>query len=267
MYDNGHREEALAKAEKSISIQRSFEAFFLKAYALVDTNLAPDYLAYVIQLMEEALNPCPYGWYSEKDKYSCLQVGRMEVQGRVNLMLIVLLVSTGRHILYYLPYEMILACLPDSSGHDTFQALNNLGSVYADCGKLDQATDYYMNALNIKHTRAHQGLARIYHLKNKKIEAYNEMTSVTNNLYLIPTILMDNRKVNEAIAELSKNPVELDGLRKAHIRDGAVVGQYLAWQDKQVIRQLQPIPALKLNFYKLKDTTGDDHLSKAAEDD
>lgn len=27
LYDTGHREEALAKAEKSILIQRSFEAF------------------------------------------------------------------------------------------------------------------------------------------------------------------------------------------------------------------------------------------------
>jgi hypothetical protein len=28
--------------------------------------------------------------------------------------------------------------------------------------------------------------------------------------------------------------VELDGLRKAHIRDGAAVVQYLAWLDNQV---------------------------------
>ena len=31
-----------------------------------------------------------------------------------------------------------------------------------------------------------------------------------------------------------QNPVELDGLRKAHIRDGAAVVQYLAWLDNQV---------------------------------
>ncbi|KAF6144191.1 hypothetical protein GIB67_004864 [Kingdonia uniflora] len=93
-------------------------------------------------------------------------------------MLIVLLVSTGRDILYYLPYEMILACLPDSSGRDTFKALNNLGSVYVDYGKLDQAENCYMNALNIRHTRAHQGLARVNHLKNLKTEAYDEMTKL-----------------------------------------------------------------------------------------
>jgi Xaa-Pro aminopeptidase len=28
--------------------------------------------------------------------------------------------------------------------------------------------------------------------------------------------------------------MELDGLRKAHIRDGAAVVQYLAWLDNQV---------------------------------
>ncbi|KAJ0242652.1 hypothetical protein HA466_0205980 [Hirschfeldia incana] len=35
-------DEALAKAEKAISIQRSFGAFFLKAYVLADKNLYPD---------------------------------------------------------------------------------------------------------------------------------------------------------------------------------------------------------------------------------
>lgn len=35
-----------------------------------------------------------------------------------------------------------------------------------------------MNALNIKHTRAHQGLARVYHLKNQRKAAYDEMTKL-----------------------------------------------------------------------------------------
>lgn len=35
-----------------------------------------------------------------------------------------------------------------------------------------------MNALNIKHTRAHQGLARVYHLKNQREDAYKEMTKL-----------------------------------------------------------------------------------------
>lgn len=58
LYDTGHREEALAKAEESISQQRSFEAFFLKAYALADSTLDPKSSDYVIQLLEEALR-CP----------------------------------------------------------------------------------------------------------------------------------------------------------------------------------------------------------------
>ncbi|OVA18659.1 Creatinase [Macleaya cordata] len=37
-----------------------------------------------------------------------------------------------------------------------------------------------------------------------------------------------------ALAKAIKNPVELDGLRKAHIRDGAAVVQYLVWLDKQM---------------------------------
>jgi Xaa-Pro aminopeptidase len=37
-----------------------------------------------------------------------------------------------------------------------------------------------------------------------------------------------------ALPKAVKNPVELDGLRKAHIRDGAAVVQYLAWLDNQM---------------------------------
>lgn len=58
------------------------------------------------------------------------------------------------------------------------QALNNLGSIYVDSGKLDLAAECYSNALEIKHTRAHQGLARVYHLKNHRKAAYDEMTKL-----------------------------------------------------------------------------------------
>lgn len=59
-YDTGNREEALAKAEEAISIQRSFEAYFLKAYALTDpnSNLDAESSSNVIQLLEEAIR-CP----------------------------------------------------------------------------------------------------------------------------------------------------------------------------------------------------------------
>ncbi|KAG1334025.1 ETO1-like protein 1 [Cocos nucifera] len=123
LYDTGHCEEGLHKAEGSISIQRSFEAFFLKAYALADSNLDPSSFATVISLLEDALK-CP------SDR---LRKG---------------------------------------------QALNNLGSVYVDCGKLDLAAERYTSALNIWHTRAHQGLARVHFLKNDRNAAYEEMTKL-----------------------------------------------------------------------------------------
>ncbi|KAL9428729.1 hypothetical protein AB3S75_030672 [Citrus x aurantiifolia] len=200
LYDTGHREEALAKAEESISIQRSFEAFFLKAYALADSSLNPESSAYVIQLLEEALR-CP------------------------------------------------------SDGLRKGQALNNLGSVYVDCEKLDLAADCYMNALNIKHTRAHQGLARVYHLKNQRKAAYDEMTkliekarnnasayekrseycdrdmaksdlSMATQLDPMRTypyryraaVLMDDHKEAEAIAELSRAIAFKPDLQLLHLR-------------------------------------------------
>ncbi|KAH6806844.1 tetratricopeptide repeat protein [Perilla frutescens var. frutescens] len=123
LYDTGYREAAIAKAEHSISLQRSFEAFFLKAYVLSETTTDHESSYYVIQLLEEALR-CP------------------------------------------------------SDGLRKGQALSNLASIYVDVDKLDNAVDCYMNALNIKHTRAHQGLARVYHLKNLRKAAYDEMTKL-----------------------------------------------------------------------------------------
>ncbi|CAM0953133.1 unnamed protein product [Alopecurus aequalis] len=58
LYDTGHCEEGLQKAEASIVIQRSFEAFFLKAYALADSSLEPSTSATVVSLLEDALR-CP----------------------------------------------------------------------------------------------------------------------------------------------------------------------------------------------------------------
>ncbi|KAM3291902.1 hypothetical protein P3S67_020191 [Capsicum chacoense] len=113
----------IAKAEESISIQRSFEAFFLKAYVLSERIPDSESSVYVIQLLEEALR-CP------------------------------------------------------SDGLRKGQALSNLASVYVDVDKIDNAIDCYTNALNIKHTQAYQGLARVYHLKEQRKLAYDEVTKL-----------------------------------------------------------------------------------------
>ncbi|KAK4796036.1 hypothetical protein SAY86_028362 [Trapa natans] len=114
LYDTGHRDEALAKAEESISHSRLTSS----RHSDLDTSASC-----VIQLLEEALR-CP------------------------------------------------------SDGLRKGQALNNLGIIYVDSEKLDKAADCYTNALNIKHTRAHQGLARVYHLKNQTKAAYDEMSKL-----------------------------------------------------------------------------------------
>ncbi|KAF5930428.1 hypothetical protein HYC85_031301 [Camellia sinensis] len=200
LYDTGHCEEGLQKAEESISLKRSFEAFFLKAYALADSSQDPSCSSTVVSLLEDALK-CP------SDR---LRKG---------------------------------------------QALNNLGSVYVDCGKLDLAADCYINALKIRHTRAHQGLARVHFLRNDKAAAYEEMTELIekaqNNasayekrseycereltkadlemvtrldpLRVYPyryraAVLMDNRKENDAIAELSRAIAFKADLHLLHLR-------------------------------------------------
>lgn len=56
------------------------------------------------------------------------------------------------------------------------QALNNLGSVYVDCNEFKLAADCYVNALKIRHTRAHQGLARVHALQGDRKAAHEEMT-------------------------------------------------------------------------------------------
>ncbi|KAK3124588.1 hypothetical protein QOZ80_7BG0588900 [Eleusine coracana subsp. coracana] len=200
LYDTGHCEEALQKAEESISIQRSFEAFFLKAYVLADSGVDPSYSSTVISLLEDALK-CP------SDR---LRKG---------------------------------------------QALNNLGGVYVDCGKLDSAADCYTSALKIRHTRAHQGLARVHFLRNNRDAAYDEMTKLIekakNNasayekrseycereqtmadlqtvtqldpLRVYPyryraAVLMDSHKEKEAITELSRAIAFKADLHLLHLR-------------------------------------------------
>ncbi|EAZ02966.1 hypothetical protein OsI_25106 [Oryza sativa Indica Group] len=200
LYDTGHCEEALQKAEESISIQRSFEAFFLKAYVLADSGVDPSYSATVISLLEDALK-CP------SDR---LRKG---------------------------------------------QALNNLGGVYVDCEKLDAAADCYTSALKIRHTRAHQGLARVHFLRNNRDAAYEEMTKLIekakNNasayekrseycereqtmtdlqivtqldpLRVYPyryraAVLMDSHKEKEAIAELTRAIAFKADLHLLHLR-------------------------------------------------
>ncbi|KAJ6818770.1 ethylene-overproduction protein 1 [Iris pallida] len=200
LYDTGHRKEALAKAEESIALQRSFEAFFLKAYALADASLDQSSSSYVIQLLEQA-NSCA------------------------------------------------------SDNLRKGQAYNNMGSVYVDCDMLDEAAECYLKALGIKHTRAHQGLARVYYLKHQKKSAYDEMTKLIekakNNAsayekrseycerdmaqsdlnmatYLDPlrtypyryraAVLMDERKEEEAITELSRAISFKPDLQLLHLR-------------------------------------------------
>lgn len=58
LYDTGHCEEGLRKAEESIKIARSFEAFFLKAYALADSSQDTSCSSTVVSLLENALK-CP----------------------------------------------------------------------------------------------------------------------------------------------------------------------------------------------------------------
>ncbi|KAK8495310.1 hypothetical protein V6N13_094287 [Hibiscus sabdariffa] len=170
LYDTGHREEALARAEKSILIQRSFEAFFLKAYTLADSSLDPESSSYVIQLLEEALR-CP------------------------------------------------------SDGLRKGQALNNLGTILVDCGKLDQAATCYMNALEIKHTRAHQGLARIYFLRNQRKAAYDEMSKLIEKAHNNASAYEKRSEYSDR--EMAKNDLnmatKLDPLRTYPYRYRAAV--------------------------------------------
>lgn len=120
---------------------------------------------------------------------------------------------------------------------------------------LDEAAECYNIALNIKHTRAHQGLARVHYLKNRKKAAYGEMSELIKvakdsaSAYekrseygerdearsdlnmatlLDPTrtypyryraaVLMDESKEDEAIGELSQAIAFRADLQLLHLR-------------------------------------------------
>lgn len=234
LYDTGYREEALSKAKESISIQRSFEAYFLKAYTLADASLDPDSSSFVIQLLNDALK-CP------------------------------------------------------SDGLRKGQALNNLGSIYVDCGKHDLAADCYVNALDIKHTRAHQGLARVYSLKDERKAAYDEMTKLiekaensasayekrseycdrdnaTSDLCMATqldplrtypyryraAVLMDEQKESEAVEELTKAIAFKPELQMLHLRAAfyeSMSDYTLALRDCEAALCLDPNHKETLDLY------------------
>ncbi|QCD77819.1 polypeptide N-acetylglucosaminyltransferase [Vigna unguiculata] len=235
LYDTGYREEALARADRSIAIQRSFEAFFLKAYVMADTTLDPESSSFVIQLLKEALK-CP------------------------------------------------------SDGLRKGQAWNNLGSIYVDCGKLELAKECYKNALAIRHTRAHQGLARVYHQKNQRKAAYDEMTrliekaesnasayekrseycdremakvdlDVATQLDPLRTypyryraaVMMDEQKETEAVEELTKAIKFKPDMQMLHLRAAfyeSMGDLSSALQDCQASLCLDPNHAGTLDLYR-----------------
>nr|GMC84125.1 ethylene-overproduction protein 1 [Ipomoea batatas] len=235
LYDTGFHEEAIAKAEESISIKRSFEAFFLKAYILSETNHDTQSSMYVIELLEEALR-CP------------------------------------------------------SDGLRKGQALSNLASIYIDIDKLDNAIDCYLNALDIKHTRAHQGLARVYHLKNQRQAAYDEMTKLIekardnasayekrseycdrdmakNDLIMATkldplrtypyryraAVLMDDHKEAEAIAELNRAIAFRPDPQLLHLRAAFYesIGEHMSTiRDCEAVLCLDPSHADTLELFK-----------------
>ncbi|MED6136450.1 Ethylene-overproduction protein 1 [Stylosanthes scabra] len=262
LYDTGYREEALARADRSIEIQRSFEAFFLKAYVLADTNLDPESSSYVIQLLQEALK-CPSDG---------LRKGQVS-----NFLLMFLLLDS----LFYSCF--IVLC-------NLSQALNNLGSIYVDSGRLELARECYSNALAIRHTRAHQGLARVYHQKNQRKAAYDEMTKLIEKaesnasayekrseycdremakadldvatqmdpLRTYPyryraAVMMDEQRENEAVEELSKVINFKPDLQVLHLRAAfyeSMGDLSSALQDCQAALCLDPNHADTLELYR-----------------
>ncbi|XP_059429582.1 ethylene-overproduction protein 1-like [Corylus avellana] len=197
LYDTGHREEALSRADKSIFLERSFEALFLKAYILADTSLDHKSSSYVVQILKEALR-CP------------------------------------------------------SDGLRKGQALNNLGSIYVDSGKLDLAADCYMNALEIKHTRAHQGLARVYHQRNKRQDAYDEMTKLIEKAQNNASAY--EKRSEYCDREMAKNDLDiatqLDPLRTYPYRYRAAVLMD-DQKDTEAVEELTKAIAFKLDLQML----------------
>ncbi|GLT71496.1 hypothetical protein SLA2020_435100 [Shorea laevis] len=197
LYDTGHREEALSRADKSILLQRSFEALFLKAYTLADTSLDSESSSYAVQILEEALK-CP------------------------------------------------------SDGLRKGQALNNLGSIYVDSGKLDLAADCYMNALEIKHTRAHQGMARVYHQRNQRQAAYDEMTKLIEKAQNNASAY--EKRSEYCGREMAKNDLDiatqLDPLRTYPYRYRAAVLMD-DQKDTEAVEELTKAIAFKLDLQML----------------
>ncbi|KAG4987887.1 hypothetical protein JHK85_030870 [Glycine max] len=71
------------------------------------------------------------------------------------------------------------------------------------------------------------------HLVENGIEI-REYTAVSSDTTLLATDELDSVSTAKVALAETENSVELDGLKKAHIRDGAAVVQYLVWLDKKM---------------------------------
>ena len=80
-------------------------------------------------------------------------------------------------------------------------------------------------------------------MKNRGLEEFKGLIKDSNNStdlkardWKLYTIIL-RRKLQQpplALSKALKNIVDLDGLRKTHIRDGAAVVNYLVWHDRQM---------------------------------
>ncbi|EPS62518.1 hypothetical protein M569_12271 [Genlisea aurea] len=83
-------------------------------------------------------------------------------------------------------------------------------------------------------------------LRSSSVIADNSSESVNDLIWIVPSscnFLLYSKFIQDkvflqpsplALAKALKNPVEIEGLKNAHIRDGAAVVQYLVWLDKQM---------------------------------
>ncbi|GJN24692.1 hypothetical protein PR202_gb12447 [Eleusine coracana subsp. coracana] len=141
------------------------------------------------------------------------------------------------------------------------QALNNLGGVYVDCGKLDSAADCYTSALKIRHTRAHQGLARVHFLRNNRDAAYDEMTKLIEKAKNNASAYEKRSEYCEreqTMADL-QTVTQLDPLRvypyryRAADNDNAYISQVLmdSHKEKEAITELSRAIAFKADLHLL----------------
>ncbi|KAJ7294794.1 hypothetical protein O6H91_Y232100 [Diphasiastrum complanatum] len=187
-YDTGNRKKALQKANESIDIQPSFQAFFLKAYIMSDKNEDGECSTEVVRLLREAL----------KYPSDCLQKGQ-----------IIALNNLASAYADCGNFELATNCYKDALRLKHTRALRGLARIHCLQGDLKSALDHMTKLIENTTNNVVGSEKRSDYGPQSTVMADLAMITLIDPLQMYPyrhkaAVFMDTHQDDRALEELSK---------------------------------------------------------------